>query len=75
MFNPNMENRELMGSVSVFYYPKENIFKDSTLRPILNIYKLISPNRIFLFKSKKENMEFVNYEYGIRVKLYYPIIK
>jgi hypothetical protein len=64
---------KIMTSISIFYYPEENIFKDSDGRAIVNMYKLVSPNRVFLFKHQKQSVEFVNYEYGLVVKLLYPI--
>lgn len=63
---------DIMTSVSIFYYPDWNVFKDCEGRIIINIYKLVPPWRIFLFKEHKKNDEFVNTQYGLIVKLLYP---
>jgi hypothetical protein len=70
-----MLESDIMTSISIFYYPDINVFKDCHGRIIINLYKLVSPSRIYLFKHHKEYMEFVNYEYSLIVKLYYPITK
>jgi hypothetical protein len=62
-----------MTSISIFYYPEENVFKDSKDRVIFEMLKLVTPNEIFLFKHKKETTEIINRKYGIIVKLLYPI--
>lgn len=66
---------EIMTSISIFYYPDLNVFKDSRGRIIINLYRLVSPSRIFLFKHHKQHMEFINYEYNLIIRLYYPITK
>lgn len=64
--------KDIMTSISIFYYPYQNIFKDCNGKIIINLHKLVSPNRVFLFKKNKKNEEFVNHEYGINIRLYYP---
>lgn len=68
----NFMNSEVMTHVSAFYYPYQNVFKDSGGHVIMNMYKLVSPNRILLFKQEKKTIEFINYEYNVIVKLLYP---
>jgi hypothetical protein len=61
--------------IDVFYYPDDNIFKTKDGKAIINLYPLVSPNQIFLFKHKQETTEIVNYEHGIRIRLLYPTNK
>jgi hypothetical protein len=61
-----------MTSITIFYYPEENLFKDSKDRVLINMYKIIPPWKVYLFKYHKKNDEYINYEYGIIVKILYP---
>lgn len=65
---------KIMTSITVFYYPEENLFKDSGGNIVFGMYKLIPPNMIFLFKHNKKSIDFINYKYGIIIKLLYPIV-
>jgi len=58
--------------VSTYYYNKEkNIMIDEDGFEIFNIFNIISPNSLFLFKYKKDDM-FVFGTSGKVVELIYP---
>lgn len=59
--------------VSLFYYPDENRFRTCDGKTIFNLYPLVSPNMVFLFKQEKTTMTFFNPKYRIEVELLYPI--
>lgn len=68
-----MKNVANVRDINCFYYPDENVFKTNDGYRILNIYPLVSPNMIFLFKHHKRSMTFFNYKYGINTHLLYPV--
>ena len=48
-----------------FYDPEYNEFSDECCKVVRNIYKFISPNLIYLFKTKKKDL----FVYGLNGEL------
>lgn len=68
-FDENM----LAPIVTVFYYPEENLFKDSEGHVYTCLHPLVRTDQLFMFRHCKKSMSFINYKFGIRVKLLYPV--
>jgi len=56
--------------VNLFYDPEKNVILDDCGFMIFDIYKIISPNRLFLFKTQKQHMSTWDKNGGLIV-LYY----
>jgi hypothetical protein len=54
----------------VYYYESENIFIDERGDTIYNIYSIVDPNLVYLFKNKKEDM-IVYGVHGQKVEMLY----
>jgi hypothetical protein len=63
----------LMPKIVILYYPEENVFKSPQGKVYTNLQPLITPSQIFLFKHNKKSVEFINREFGINVKILYPM--
>lgn len=68
-----MKNIMNVKDITCLYYPDENVFKTTDGQRILNIYPLVSPNMVFLFKHHKKSMTFTNYKYLVNIHLLYPL--
>lgn len=63
----------LMQKITILYYPEENIFKTADGQIVLNIYPLVSPSQILLFKHRRKTIEILNSKYGLIVRMLYPL--
>jgi hypothetical protein len=48
--------RELLGIPSYYYDASENLMRDETDKVIHDIFSIVSPNTLFMFKMKKHDM-------------------
>lgn len=64
----------LMPKIVIFYYPEENLFRCKG-KICVNLQPLVTPNQIFLFKHDKKSIEFVNREFGVVVRMLYPVVQ
>jgi hypothetical protein len=63
--------RELLGANSYFYDSINNVMRDENGNEVLNIFEIISPNMLWLFKMKKHDMLVYSLK-GKFVELLYP---
>lgn len=63
----------LMPTITLLYYPEENLFKDTCGRVCFWIEPLVSAKQRQLFKDGKKTIEFINRKIGIKVKLLWPL--
>jgi hypothetical protein len=56
--------------INLFYDPERNAIFDDCGFMVFDIYKLITPNRLFLFKKQKQHMSTWD-EHGDLIVLYY----
>ena len=68
-----MESKTLFSSrINCYYYPELGHFKDEAGRDIVNIYPLVDPLIVALFRTQKHTMTFFNPQYRLTVTLFYP---
>lgn len=58
--------------VRFFYYPEERMFKTEDKKPVLNLYPLVPPSMVFLFRYNKQTMSYTHPRYHIKTILLYP---
>lgn len=57
--------------ILLFYDEERNVMIDFNGRVVFNIFEIISPNVLFLFKKHKEHMV-VRGRNGVRIELIWP---
>ncbi len=68
-----MNDVAILRSIRCFYYPEERLFRTENGNAILNLYPLVPPSMIFLFRHHKRTMTYTNYKHRIKVTLLYPL--
>lgn len=68
-----MNDLAIIRTMRCFYYPEERVFKTEDGQVILNMYPLVPPSMIFLFRHNKRTMTYMNYKYHIQTILLYPV--
>ena len=66
------ESCQVCDYVSYYYDDERNVMIDEDGTEIFNIFEIISPNMLYLFKTKKQDM-FVYGVDGQYVELVYPL--
>lgn len=63
-------------SMTIFYDSERNVFMDEGGYIVYNIYDYVTPNQLFIFREKQDDMFFKNYsdrmESMVYVELIYP---
>ena len=72
-FNYMAETKEFEDLVGLYYDPRCNHFEDADGDIVFDIFKIISPNDIYLFRQKQDYMMVPHRQRkDIRVELHYP---
>ena len=56
--------------VNLFYNPETNVISDECGFMVFDIFNIVTPNRLFLFKQQKQHMSTWN-DFGDLIVLYY----
>lgn len=67
-----MNEPDVLRTVRCFYYPEERLFRTESGEAILNLYPLVPPSMIFLFRHNQRTMSYMNHKYHIKTILLYP---
>lgn len=67
-----MNDLAILRTVRCFYYPEERLFRAENGEVILNLYPLIPPSMIFMFRRNKRTVSYMNHKYHIKAILLYP---
>lgn len=67
-----MNDLAILRTVRCFYYPEERLFRTENGTVILNLYPLVPPSMIFMFRRNKRTVSYMNHKYHIKTILLYP---
>lgn len=67
-----MNDLAILRTVRCFYYPEERLFRTENGEVILNLYPLVPPSMIFMFRRNKRTVSYMNHKYHIKTILLYP---
>lgn len=67
-----MNDLAILRTIRCFYYPEERLFRTENGEVILNLYPLVPPSMIFMFRRNKRTVSYMNHEYHIKTILLYP---
>lgn len=67
-----MNDVAILRVVRCFYYPDERLFRTEDGNVILNLYPLVPPSMVFLFRHHKRTMSYTNPKHHIKTILLYP---
>ena len=67
-----MNDVAILRVVRCFYYPEERLFRTENGEVILNLYPLVPPSMIFMFRRNKRTVSYMNHKYHIKTILLYP---
>jgi len=67
-----MNDIAILRSIRCFYYPEERLFRTENGEVILNLYPLVPPSMIFMFRRNKRTVSYMNHKYHIKTILLYP---
>ena len=62
----------ILRTIRCFYYPEERLFRTENGEVILNLYPLVPPSMIFMFRRNKRTVSYMNHKYHIKTILLYP---
>lgn len=67
-----MNDLAILRTIRCFYYPEERLFRTENSEVILNLYPLVPPSMIFMFRRNKRTVSYMNHKYHIKTILLYP---
>lgn len=67
-----MNDLATLRTIRCFYYPEERLFRTENGEVILNLYPLVPPSMIFMFRRNKRTVSYMNHKYHIKTILLYP---
>lgn len=67
-----MNDLAILRTIRCFYYPEERLFRTENGAVILNLYPLVPPSMIFMFRRNKRTVSYMNHKYHIKTILLYP---
>lgn len=67
-----MNDLAILLTIRCFYYPEERLFRTENGEVILNLYPLVPPSMIFMFRRNKRTVSYMNHKYHIKTILLYP---
>lgn len=67
-----MNDLAILRTIRCFYYPEERLFRTENGKVILNLYPLVPPSMIFMFRRNKRTVSYMNHKYHIKTILLYP---
>lgn len=67
-----MNDLAILRTIRCFYYPEERLFRTENGTVILNLYPLVPPSMIFMFRRNKRTVSYMNHKYHIKTILLYP---
>lgn len=67
-----MNDLAILRTIRCFYYPEERLFRTENNEVILNLYPLVPPSMIFMFRRNKRTVSYMNHKYHIKTILLYP---
>lgn len=67
-----MNDLAILRTIRCFYYPEERPFRTENGEVILNLYPLVPPSMIFMFRRNKRTVSYMNHKYHIKTILLYP---
>lgn len=67
-----MNDLAILRTIRCFYYPEERLFRTENGEVILNLYPLVPPSMIFMFRRNKLTVSYMNHKYHIKTILLYP---
>ncbi len=67
-----MNDLAILRTIRCFYYPEERLFRTENGEVILNLYPLVPPSMIFMFRRNKRTVSYMNHKYHIKTILLYP---
>ena len=70
-----MNDLAILRTIRCFYYPKERLFRTENGEVILNLYPLVPPSMIFMFRRNKRTVSYMNHKYHIKTILLYPTME
>ena len=67
-----MNDLAILRTIRCFYYPEERLLRTENGEVILNLYPLVPPSMIFMFRRNKRTVSYMNHKYHIKTILLYP---
>lgn len=67
-----MNDLAILRTIRCFYYPEKRLFRTENGEVILNLYPLVPPSMIFMFRRNKRTVSYMNHKYHIKTILLYP---
>ena len=67
-----MNDLAILRTIRCFSYPEERLFRTENSEEILNLYPLVPPSMIFMFRRNKRTVSYMNHKYHIKTILLYP---